>query len=288
MEELGNGAAGTIFRVKLLSRELCQRFSVEDEVMALKIFKPKTGVAAFHQELAIMHKLSMCPYIVQFYAYVEDIPGSDVGILMRLYPYSLDYMIQNNDVFNLKISLWRKFFIEITRGLLSMHLALIAHLDLKPANIMIESTFHGKALYTAVITDFGISKCFDTATINGWVGSNMKGVSIQYADPATLKLYQLGNVSAMNIDRSAAFYRDHYALGVVGWEMLCLQRPWSDMAVNSIVNAVLYENKRLEWNMASKRDDQWKKICEGLWQKENNMELTEVLSVLNPEAIESI
>ena len=282
-EKLGSGAGGRIFRVKLLSREYCQRYSVENGVMALKNFSPDTGLSAFHQELAIMHRLSKCPYNVQFYAYMEETSINELGILMRLYPYNLDYMIHNHKAFNLDISVQRSIFVQITRGLLAIHLALIAHLDLKPANVMIESTYHHR--YSAVITDFGVSKCFDTTTINGWVPSKIKGVSIHYADPFTLRLLQLGYVAAMNIDENAAYSRDRFALGVVGWEMLCLERPWSGMAVDRIIDAVLNENKRPEWNKSSNSDEQWKYVCEGLWQKDNNIDLTRVLNALDPEPV---
>ena len=63
-----------------------------------------------------------------------------------------------------------------------MHTAHVAHLDLKPSNILVEKNSLAKTCYTAVLADFGISKCFDSSVVRGWKSSSLEGFSLAYAD----------------------------------------------------------------------------------------------------------
>ena len=178
MDQIGAGAAGCIYRAELLNSTL-NNHAIDDSTVAVKVFSREVvNLISFHQEVAIMAKMSFCPYIMRLYGYIEE--KSRLAIVMRLCPYSLHDLIHNRTAFNINPKIWKSIFSDTIRGIIAMHSTHIAHLDIKPSNIMIECTGKLANKFTPLLTDFGLSQSFAKSNIKGWQISKVKGASIQY------------------------------------------------------------------------------------------------------------
>ena len=177
-DQIGAGAAGCIYRAELLISTLNNNPTINDTIVAVKVFPREFELISFHQELSIMSKMSYCPYIMRLYGYLEE--KTRLAIVMRLCPYSLHDLIHNKAAFNINAKIWKSIFSDTIRGLVALHSAHIAHLDVKPSNIMIENTGTSVNNFTPLLTDFGLSQTFAKSNIKGWKISKVKGATIQY------------------------------------------------------------------------------------------------------------
>lgn len=108
--------------------------------------------------------------------------------------------------------LW--LFSEVLAGVEFFHRKRIIHRDLKPANILVTAAGHVKIL------DFGIAKIATHSTGltgNGPTGSALPLMTIRYASPEQLQKRLSGRSS------------DIYSLGVVLYELIAGQHPYSDV-----------------------------------------------------------
>jgi serine/threonine protein kinase len=108
---------------------------------------------------------------------------------------------------------------DIACGLQCIHEFMIAHLDIKPANVLIYMTRTGR--YGAVLTDFGISKVLmgHDLAVKNFVTSKLFGRSILYAAPEVLE-------DRITISQSYLAV-DVYAFAVLIMETICRRKPWS-------------------------------------------------------------
>lgn len=106
--------------------------------------------------------------------------------------------------------------IEILRGIASAldyaHKHGIIHRDLKPSNIML-SLENDKETYHPILMDFGLARITDVST--SLTGTGAIG-TIDYMAPEQI-------VESHTVGTAA----DIYALGVIAYEMLCGQKPYS-------------------------------------------------------------
>lgn len=106
------------------------------------------------------------------------------------------------------IAVLRNLLRDILNGLAYLHRQGIIHRDIKPANILIKSTLEGPV---AKITDFGISKAFDTANSHS---TSAMVVSIPYMAPEQL------NTKRYGINEKVSYNLDLWSLGVTIYEII--------------------------------------------------------------------
>ncbi|GJN06812.1 hypothetical protein PR202_ga24577 [Eleusine coracana subsp. coracana] len=112
---------------------------------------------------------------------------------------------------------WRtcyKIIKEICEGLSYLHQQNIVHLDLKPANILLDHHMVPK------ITDFGISKCFDEKQTRA-ITKNLCG--------------SMGYMAPESFDGVITFKSDIYSLGIIIIEMLTGQKRYDEIDNVSIL-----------------------------------------------------
>ncbi|GAA5836092.1 hypothetical protein JCM9279_002190 [Rhodotorula babjevae] len=150
---LGKGCAGKVLLVRRKGTE---------ELYALKAITKRHVLA--HRELAhtrteqaILKKCSQdeaFPFIVKLNYSFHD--SSTLYLALDFHPGG-DLATQLARWGRLGRDRTRFYICEIIDGVASLHRAGIIYRDLKPENILISATGH------IVLTDFGLSKCFDTA-----------------------------------------------------------------------------------------------------------------------------
>lgn len=203
---LGRGGMGVVHRAR--DREL-------DEEVALKLFSPNRAasddaVQRFRREVKLARRVThsnvartydLGSSAGQRFLTMELIKGETLAERMRARGGRLG------------LSDALRIVSDVTRGLEAAHAAGVVHRDLKPANVMLDAT----SLYTgaerAVITDFGVAVLASTQD-EASPDDELAGT------PAYMAPEQ---VQGMELDGRA----DIYALGVVLFELLTGERPFS-------------------------------------------------------------
>jgi serine/threonine-protein kinase len=207
---LGKGAMGTVYRA---------RDTLVGDVVALKTLDLGQGAGPdvlerFRREVRLARRISH-PHVARMHDLGEDsgrsfltmelIEGSDLkGLLDRERP--------------LAPTRAARIALAVCEGLAAAHAAGVVHRDLKPGNVLVETS--GRV----VLTDFGIARALvDSATAHtqGLVGTPM------YMAPE--------QVSGGSTDART----DLYAVGLMLYEMLTGERPFTGDSVLAVAMARL-------------------------------------------------
>jgi serine/threonine protein kinase len=132
---------------------------------------------------------------------------------------SLDAFIEAN-----KYPLWLgvSFAMDISRGLKTMHTKSVAHNDLKPQNILLDTESSGRLF--CVLTDFGISHILEEKVIAAKAFSvvNLRGISARYASPEAYQRFRKLAVSPSNVLKAG----DIYCFAGILYDLLTRKSPW--------------------------------------------------------------
>ena len=145
--------------------------------------------------------------IVKFYGYTV---GTTVPhVIMKFYSQGdLDSLIQLTRPNPITEEKRLSFSCQMLQGLAYLHDNNIVHGDLKPANMLLDE--HD----TLVLADFGLSTFKQTGVARG---------TLPYMAPELLEREACNTLAS-----------DIFAVGVVFWELLSLERPWKDRADEKI------------------------------------------------------
>ena len=129
---------------------------------------------------------------------------------------------------------------QIAAGLAYLHSEGITHRDVKPANILIQtSTEH--SLPQVKLSDFGCSRARSTARSTNTGTVSTRG-TWAYMAPEVM------NPRDVSTDKA-----DVYSLGMVWWELLTRQQPFANLEHVEIVTEVLVQRGRPEVRIFSCR-----------------------------------
>ena len=230
LEILGQGGFGSVFVVEMTSGIIGDR-------LAMKILPPEFSEnkmlrEQFLNEIRVAMKM-VDAHIVQIrdVGVTEDDPEKGGGLLY----YTMDYVDGKTLGELIKeegtLSIWRA--LRIARRLLPAlkvaHNAGIIHRDLKPANIMIEVV--GEKELPRIL-DFGIATAViaDTELDNSLEGGlkDKKGFvgSPYYMPPEQFQGVEMG------------FYTDLYSLGVILYECLTGQKPYTGRTAKEVYKKI--------------------------------------------------
>lgn len=197
---------------------------------AKKLIAPKAKVSvftAFVQELWIWRELSVnypSPYIVRLFGAGVDSKTRQFGYIAELaYLRSLRFALNTSRLQGL--SFVKRVALDVSQGLKHMHSHDLAHLDLKPANVLL---FREGGRMVAKLCDFGISQRISR---DGQIGPACFKGSGAYMAPEARRW---GYVATSN---------DIFALGLVLYEMI---EPCFDELRQSNVNCLCSTTLRFE------------------------------------------
>ena len=207
IEELGTGGMGSVYKAQDL--EL-------DRLVALKVIRPDLArnqsiVDRFKQELRLSHKVTH-RNVVRMYDLAED-AGLRFVTMEMVEGRDLHSILKERG--KLPVDEAMDIFQQICGALEAAHGVGILHRDLKPQNVMCEST--GRV----VVMDFGLARTFegDGMTQTGALVGTMEYMSPEQA---------LGK----DLDQRS----DLFALGLIGYEMLTGDTPFrAESAIASLL-----------------------------------------------------
>ena len=208
---LGRGGMAVVF--------LAEDLALERQV-AIKVLPPEMShdtklIPRFHQEAKTAAKLDH-PNIIPIYR-VESEAGLVYFVMKYVTGRSLEQLLEDGP---LPIDLARRVLREAALALGHAHQRRIVHLDVKPANIMMEAD--GRVM----LTDFGISKAVQSA-------SQLTGTGTIIGTPHYMAPEQ---AKGLEVDGRA----DQYALAIVGHQILTGKQPF-DGSAHSILYKQVFE-----------------------------------------------
>ncbi|HEX5362985.1 MAG TPA: protein kinase [Gallionella sp.] len=210
--ELGQGAMGVVYKAKdpLIDRIV----AIKTINLGLALDEKEEYEGRFYQEAKAAGRLNH-PNIVTIY----DVGKSgDVAYIAMEFLQGRELRDIMNDGERLPVEQVLEIVAQVALGLAYAHEHEIVHRDVKPSNIMVVRDGHVK------ITDFGIARMASAAvrTQTGMVLGSPK-----YMSPE--------QVMGKNIDQRS----DIFSLGVMLYEMLTGQAPFSGENVNAIMYQTL-------------------------------------------------
>ncbi|HTR21069.1 MAG TPA: protein kinase [Gemmatimonadales bacterium] len=211
--ELGQGGMASVF----LAHEIALDRKVAIKVMAPSLASVPGMVERFKREARTAAALSH-PHIIPIYA-VKEGAGVVFFVMKFVEGRSLESVIRQ--VGQLPLALAQGLLYQVGQALGHAHRRGVIHRDVKPANVMLDADGW------AVVTDFGIAKVAEKQ------GLTQTGATI-------------GTPSYMSPEQCAAKREltgasDQYSLGVVAYEMLAGQLPFSAETTVGLLYAHVHE-----------------------------------------------
>lgn len=213
VEEIGRGGFGTVYRA---------RDTMLDREVALKVLHPQLlvdpgFVTRFQQEARVAARLKH-PHIVTIHD-LGHAEGRWYIAMELLQGRSLDQIIAEDGLLSMERA--QAFLRDICAALDYAHDQGLVHRDVKPSNIVVDGETKGQA--RAVLTDFGLVRAVKTSeelTAMRLVGT------IAYMSPE--------QCAGERVDSRS----DIYALGVVLYEMLTGQSPFTADSYLAMLRAI--------------------------------------------------
>ncbi|MCP9291416.1 serine/threonine-protein kinase [Gracilimonas sediminicola] len=196
-ELIGRGGMGTVYKARRIDGEF-------ERIAAIKVvnefFLSDSTMERFRRERQILARLNHPNIAVLF----------DGGVLEDGRPYLIMELIEGTSIteYSVEHHLPLSERIELLKKLcLTVHYAhqnLIVHRDLKPSNILVNEMGELKVL------DFGIARLLKE---NIYEENAHRVLSLQYASPEQIQNKKITTAS------------DIYNLGLLGWELICNEKP---------------------------------------------------------------
>ncbi|HEV8629532.1 MAG TPA: serine/threonine-protein kinase, partial [Thermoanaerobaculia bacterium] len=210
VEKIGEGGFGTIFKGfdphirRFVAIKSCT--SGEQEMRDRFFHEAQIAGNLQHRHIVTVYDFGLqdgVPYLVQEYLSGED----------------LDRKIKRKDFIPLPEKLL--YLIQVARGLEYAHSKGVVHRDIKPANVRILEDG------TAKIMDFGIAKL--TNQDSGLTQTGMTLGTAAYLAPEQIR------------GETVAPATDIFSWGVMGWELLSYQRPFTGQHISTVLYQILHE-----------------------------------------------
>lgn len=215
LEILGKGGFGTVYKVE---------DQVEEKIFALKVIHIEEEDRPVVLAEARKHASVDHPNVVKVqHTHDEDIENGLLYLKMEYIEGNLLEDVVFSGVTSAKDA--SKLLRELLAGLEAIHEKKIAHLDLKPKNILVDRNGRVRLI------DFGAAK---------WVAEKRDREKDKdlYGTPSYMAPEQLAGFPDPEGDRRLA---DIWAVGVLFWEILSARRFWSNQEAKDVLNKGLIQ-----------------------------------------------
>ena len=215
--ELGGGGMSRVF--------LADETRLSRQVV-IKVLPPEMGAGVnterFEREIQLAARLQH-PHIVPLLT-----AGASGDLLYYVMPYiageSLRVKLAREG--ELPVAEAVRVLREVVQALAYAHRHGVVHRDIKPDNIMLADGY-------AVVTDFGVAKAVSASSGGDGSGSSLTSVGMTLGTPAYMAPEQAA--ADPHVDHRA----DLYAVGALGYEMLCARPPFTEPTPQAVLAAHL-------------------------------------------------
>ncbi|KAJ6233956.1 map kinase kinase kinase-like protein [Anaeramoeba flamelloides] len=241
-KRLAFGAFGEVFVADWLGTQVAVKKliteKITEEIMAEYLNEVQTMSALRH------------PNVVQLIGATKNYPYC---LVMKYYKYGSLYDIIHNKEVDLRLLEMLYIGIQVANGMKYLHSRKIIHRDLKSANILL--TEEDGEIVPKII-DFGSSKRKNEE-------NSMRSLhgTAQWMAPEVVRAEQY------------SFSADVYSFGIILWELICREKPFSGMIQTQILGLHFYDSKTNSLQFLNKRrpklpqdlDPDLKILIEGCW-----------------------
>ncbi|XP_039820274.1 serine/threonine-protein kinase CTR1-like isoform X2 [Panicum virgatum] len=216
-ERVGAGSFGTVYRADWHGSDVAVKVLTDQDV-------GEAQLKEFLREIAIMKRVRH-PNVVLFMGAVTKCPHLSIvtEYLPRGSLFRLINKAANGEMLDLKRRL--RMALDVAKGINYLHCLNppIVHWDLKTPNMLVDKNWSVK------VGDFGLSRF----KANTFISSKSVAGTPEWMAPEFLR----GEPSNEKCDV--------YSFGVILWELLTMQQPWSGLGPAQVVGAVAFQNRRL-------------------------------------------
>ncbi|KAL5213895.1 hypothetical protein ABZP36_003047 [Zizania latifolia] len=216
-ERVGAGSFGTVYRADWHGSDVAVKVLTDQGV-------GEAQLKEFLREIAIMKRVRH-PNVVLFMGAVTKCPH--LSIVTEYLPRGSLFRLINKasagEILDLRRRL--RMALDVAKGINYLHCLNppIVHWDLKTPNMLVDKNWSVK------VGDFGLSR-FKAST---FISSKSVAGTPEWMAPEFLR----GEPSNEKCDV--------YSFGVILWELLTMQQPWSGLSPAQVVGAVAFQSRRL-------------------------------------------
>ncbi|XP_010914324.1 serine/threonine-protein kinase CTR1 isoform X2 [Elaeis guineensis] len=216
-ERIGAGSFGTVYHAEWHGSDVAVK------VLTYQDFG-EDQLKEFLREVAIMKRVRH-PNVVLFMGAVTKHPH--LSIVTEYLPRGSLYRLINRAAAGEILDLRRRLrmALDVAKGINYLHCLNppIVHWDLKSPNLLVDKNWSVK------VCDFGLSRFKP----NTFISSKSVAGTPEWMAPEFLRGEPSNEKS------------DVYSYGVIIWELLTMQQPWSGLSPAQVVGAVAFQNRRL-------------------------------------------
>ncbi|KAL2610064.1 hypothetical protein R1flu_028637 [Riccia fluitans] len=238
-EKIGGGSFGIVHRADWHGSDVAVKILIEQDVH-------EDRLKEFMREVAIMKRLRH-PNIVLFMGAVLKRPTLSIvtDYLPRGSLFRLLHKSGAREQLDERRRLQMAYDVALGMNYLHRSNPPIVHRDLKSPNLLVDKT------WTVKVADFGLSRFKG----NTFLSSRSGAGTPEWMAPEVLRDEQSNEKS------------DVYSYGVVLWELITMQQPWSGMSPAQVVGAVGFQNRRLQ--IPKEVNPQISALIESCWANES-------------------
>ncbi|KAF0894032.1 hypothetical protein E2562_033912 [Oryza meyeriana var. granulata] len=216
-ERVGAGSFGTVYRADWHGSDVAVKVLTDQDV-------GEAQLKEFLREIAIMKRVRH-PNVVLFMGAVTKCPH--LSIVTEYLPRGSLFRLINKASTGEMLDLRRRLrmALDVAKGINYLHCLNppIVHWDLKTPNMLVDKNWSVK------VGDFGLSRF----KANTFISSKSVAGTPEWMAPEFLR----GEPSNEKCDV--------YSFGVILWELMTMQQPWSGLSPAQVVGAVAFQNRRL-------------------------------------------
>ncbi|PIN01046.1 Tyrosine kinase [Handroanthus impetiginosus] len=244
IRELGSGTYGAVYHGKWKGSDVAIK-RIKASCFAGRPSERERLIADFWKEALILSSLHH-PNVVSFYGVVRDGPdGSLATVTEFMVNGSLKQFLQKKDR---TIDRRKRLIIAMDAafGMEYLHGKNIVHFDLKCENLLVNMRDPHRPV--CKIGDLGLSKVKQHTLVSGGVRGTLPWMAPEL----------LSGKSNMVTEKI-----DVYSFGIVMWELLTGDEPYTDMHCASIIGGIV--NNTLRPQIPTWCDPEWKSLMESCW-----------------------
>ncbi|GJM87248.1 hypothetical protein PR202_ga03184 [Eleusine coracana subsp. coracana] len=244
IKELGSGTYGAVFHGKWRGCDVAIK-RIKASCFAGRPSERERLIADFWKEALILSSLHH-PNVVSFYGVVRDGPdGSLATVTEFMVNGSLKQFLRKKDR---TIDRRKRVILAMDAafGMEYLHGKNIVHFDLKCENLLVNMRDPQRPI--CKIGDLGLSKVKQHTLVSGGVRGTLPWMAPEL-------LSGKSNMVSEKIDV--------YSFGIVMWELLTGEEPYSDMRAAEIIGGIV--NDSLRPRIPSWCDPEWKALMQSCW-----------------------